>query len=110
MGGFPARLYNVPGLTLRANEPLYLAEVKEYFASVAEVTRKYLAVNGGPIVLLQIENEYGFYGNDKSYMESLRAMWRDLKYECAEYYVDTVYNLEKCHWSGANIGINDGKS
>jgi hypothetical protein len=22
--------------------------------------------------------------------------------------VDTAQNLEKCHWSGANIGINDG--
>jgi len=25
-----------------------------------------------------------------------------------EYYVDTIVNIEKCHWDGANIGINDG--
>jgi hypothetical protein len=35
-------------------------------------------------------------------------MWRDLGVISDEYYVDTVYNIEKCHWSGANIGINDG--
>jgi beta-galactosidase len=35
-------------------------------------------------------------------------MWRDLGVNADEYYVDTAQNLEKCHWSGANIGINDG--
>lgn len=37
-------------------------------------------------------------------------MWHGLGVECDEYYVDTVSNLEKCHWSGANIGINNGIS
>lgn len=37
-------------------------------------------------------------------------MWADLKIECEQYYVDVVYNLEKCHWNGANIGINNGVS
>lgn len=35
-------------------------------------------------------------------------MWRDLGVISEQYYVDTVYNIEKSHWSGANIGINDG--
>lgn len=69
-----------------------------------------MANNGGPIVLLQIENEYGFYGNDKFYIEALRQMWVNLGIKADEYYVDTVSNLEKCHWKGANIGINDGVS
>ena len=43
-------------------------------------------------------------------MEVLRQMWHDLDIRTDEYYVDTVSNINKCHWSGANIGINDGIS
>ena len=43
-------------------------------------------------------------------MEALRTMWSSLDVDSEQYYVDTVYNLEKCYWSGANIGINDGNT
>jgi hypothetical protein len=36
-------------------------------------------------------------------------MWHNLGVIMDEYYVDTASNLLVCHWSGANIGINDGK-
>lgn len=109
-GGFPARLLAINNIKLRANNQIYLKEVEVYFRSLAPLLNPYLAKNGGPIVLLQIENEYGFYGSDKTYIEALRTMWRDIGVECDEYYVDTVSNLNKCHWSGANIGINDGNT
>ena len=35
-------------------------------------------------------------------------MWADLGVSCPQYYVDWVENLQICHWSGANIGINNG--
>lgn len=78
LGGFPARLLNINGLKFRANNQVYLNEVKLYFQSLVPILKPYWAANGGPIVLLQIENEYGFYGNDKTYIEALRQMWRDL--------------------------------
>lgn len=109
-GGFPARLLNVDGIKLRANNAVYLNEVKVYFESLVPILKPFWAKNGGSIILLQIENEYGFYGNDKSYMEALRTMWSSLDIDSEQYYVDTVYNLEKCYWSGANIGINDGNT
>ena len=34
------------------------------------------------IVMLQIENEYGFYGTDKSYMQAIRDMWREMGIKC----------------------------
>ena len=59
--------------------------------------------------MLQIENEYGWYGTDKSYMEAIRSLWKDLNVtDIPEYYVDWFENIEKCHWEGANIGINNG--
>lgn len=36
-------------------------------------------------------------------------MWKDLDVELSEYYVDWIENIKKCHWEGANIGINDFK-
>lgn len=53
-GGLPARLLNINGIKLRANNAIYLAEVREYFASLVPILSPYLAVNSGPIVLLQI--------------------------------------------------------
>jgi beta-galactosidase len=59
-------------------------------------------------VLLQIENEYGFYGTDKTYIEALRQIWYTWGINTDQYYVDTISNIKKSHWDGANIGINDG--
>lgn len=81
-GGFPARLLNINGLKLRANNDVYLNEVKLYFQSLVPVLNPFWAKNGGPIVLLQIENEFGFYGNDKTYIEALRTMWHNLGVQC----------------------------
>ena len=53
-GGLPARLLNINGLKLRANNAVYLAEVREYFASLVPILTPHLGVNGGSIVLLQI--------------------------------------------------------
>ena len=41
-------------------------------------------------------------------MQALRQIWADLKVNVPEYYVDWFQNIHKCHWEGANIGINNG--
>lgn len=40
-------------------------------------------------------------------MQALRKIWKDLDIHVTEYYVDWIENIHKCHWPGANIGIND---
>lgn len=57
--------------------------------------------------MLQIENEYGFYGADTEYMVEIRKMWHDLQIHTAEYYVDWFINIRKGYWPGASIGLND---
>ncbi|MDE1163379.1 MAG: beta-galactosidase [Acidobacteriaceae bacterium] len=57
-GGFPAWLRDVPGITFRTlNEP-YQKHVTSYLTRLTEEVKPFLATNGGPIVLVQIENEY----------------------------------------------------
>ena len=76
-GGFPAYLAAIPGLELRRyNEP-YLAEVRRYFAAILPglVSRQY--THGGPLLMLQVENEYGSYGHDKRYLRFLADLMRE---------------------------------
>ena len=49
-------------------------------------------------------------GTDKTYIEGLVKIWKDLEVNCDMYYVDWIINIRKCHWEGANIGLNDFKS
>eukprot|EP01062_Namystynia_karyoxenos_P011815 TRINITY_DN14242_c0_g1_i1.p1 TRINITY_DN14242_c0_g1~~TRINITY_DN14242_c0_g1_i1.p1 ORF type:complete len:796 (+),score=282.19 TRINITY_DN14242_c0_g1_i1:75-2390(+) len=76
-GGFPAWLLR-HNVTLRTYEPNYIAQVDKYFAKLlGDVVKPLLYSNGGPIVMVQLENEYGSYGNtgtnpkDKQYIQHL---------------------------------------
>ncbi len=67
-GGFPAYLRDEPGITIRTMNKPYTDRVEAYFEQLAKVVRPRLASRGGPVVLVQIENEYSMvakrYGED----------------------------------------------
>lgn len=71
-GGFPYWLMTVPGIKLRCFNQPYLEKVDRYFDVLFEKLSPLLSSNGGPIIALQIENEYGSFGNDKKYLEYMR--------------------------------------
>lgn len=75
-GGMPARLLSIKNIKVRDNNKAFLDEVKVYFNSLAPIMKKYSHSNLGPIIMLQIENEYGFYGKDKTYIQALRDLWK----------------------------------
>jgi len=72
-GGLPAWLLADPGMQLRCAYPGFLAAVDEWWDALLPRLAPLLATNGGPILAVQIENEYGSYGNDKTYLAHLRA-------------------------------------
>ena len=72
-GGLPAWLMSVPDLHLRSSDPAFIAAVDAWLDAVAPVMRPLLATNGGPVVAVQVENEYGSYGDDADYLEHCRA-------------------------------------
>ncbi|MGH6653718.1 MAG: beta-galactosidase [Actinocrinis sp.] len=70
-GGLPAWLFQKPGRGIRSSEPTYLAAVQEYFEQLAPILVPRQIDAGGPVILVQIENEYGAYGSDKEYLKAL---------------------------------------
>ncbi|MGL4736613.1 MAG: beta-galactosidase, partial [Cellulosilyticaceae bacterium] len=71
-GGFPAWLLKDKNLPLRCNNPEYLKHVDDWFDVFIPKMVPYLRTNGGPIVAVQVENEYGSYGDDKDYLRHMQ--------------------------------------
>jgi beta-galactosidase len=76
-GGLPTWLTADPTMKLRSSDPRYLAAVTEYLARVNEIVAPRQIDQGGSVILVQIENEYGAYGSDKAYLAELIRMTRD---------------------------------
>ncbi|GAA5085329.1 beta-galactosidase [Microbacterium yannicii] len=76
-GGLPVWLTGMPNIGLRRSEPLYLAEVTAYLQRVYDIVAPRQIDRGGPVVLVQIENEYGAYGSDTAYLEHLVRVTKD---------------------------------
>ncbi|MDR6972689.1 beta-galactosidase [Leifsonia shinshuensis] len=73
-GGLPGWLTRDCGEHIRRSDPAYLDAVGEYFAHVLPLLAPLQVDSGGPIILMQVENEYGAYGSDKGYLSTL-ADW-----------------------------------
>lgn len=71
-GGLPSWLLGEPGLELRCLNKPYLDRVDAYLDAVMAQLRPLLCTNGGPVIALQVENEYGSYGDDGAYLDWLR--------------------------------------
>lgn len=70
-GGLPAWLFRSGTVGVRRNEPQYLAAIERYLQQLAPVLVPRQIDRGGPVILVQIENEYGAYGSDATYLERL---------------------------------------
>jgi beta-galactosidase len=71
-GGFPWWLLKKDDIKLRTQDPYYLERSKQYLKEVGRVLAPLQISNGGPIIMVQVENEYGSYGNDKEYIGIIR--------------------------------------
>ncbi|GAA3343161.1 beta-galactosidase [Curtobacterium pusillum] len=77
-GGLPYWLFADGTVGVRRNEPQFLAAVQRYLEQLAPVLVPRQIDQGGPIVLVQVENEYGAYGSDPAYLRALEQMHRDI--------------------------------
>ncbi len=71
-GGLPAWLLNNESISLRCADEYYLEKIAAYYKQLIPRLARMQCTNGGPIIMMQIENEYGSYGNDKEYLSFLK--------------------------------------
>ncbi len=81
-GGLPSWLLTYPGLRLRAYDEVYISKVNRYFKELFRRITPKLSTNGGNIIAVQIENEYGSYGNDKKYLQAIADIYRNCNVNC----------------------------
>ncbi|MGC9940471.1 MAG: beta-galactosidase [Verrucomicrobiota bacterium] len=72
MGGTPWWLLKDNDIQLRSRDPRYLSAAGKYLEEVGRALGPLQITHGGPIIMVQVENEYGFYGNDLQYVEAIR--------------------------------------
>jgi hypothetical protein len=111
-GGLPDWLLSIPDIKIRCMDERYMAAVKKYIINIAEQIKDLQNTDGGPILMLQIENEYGSYGNDKEYLETLKKLWISAGITIPFYTADgaTDYMLEAGTVKGAVIGLDPATS
>lgn len=109
-GGLPTYLLKIPDIKIRCMDTRYMAAVERYIKRFAVEIKDLQCDRGGPILMVQIENEYGSYGNDKEYLETLRKLWIQNGITVPFYTSDgpTVYMLEAGNIDGAAIGLDSG--
>ncbi len=81
-GGLPSWLLAYPDIALRCDDPLYLEKVKPYYRELLSRIRPHLCTNGGNVIMVQVENEYGSYGDDKVYLQKIVDIYRENGIDC----------------------------
>ncbi len=77
-GGLPAWLLKYENIAIRCMDPDYIAKVRRYYHALFDhITPARLATNGGNIIMVQIENEYGSFGDDKEYLREVVNIYRE---------------------------------
>lgn len=97
MGGLPWWLLKKKDIRLRSLDPYFMRRVEAFMAKVGEQLAPLTVQRGGPIIMVQVENEYGSYGEDKAYVAAIRDIVRRSGFDGVE--------LFQCDWS-SNFTLN----
>ncbi len=91
MGGLPWWLLKKKDIRLREQDPYFMQRVKIFEQKVGEQLAPLTVQNGGPIIMIQVENEYGSYGEDKPYVSEIR--------DCLKSIYGDDMTLFQCDWA-----------
>ncbi len=87
-GGLPAWLLNYKDMDIRCNDEVFISKVERYYKELLRRVVPKLCTNGGNIIMMQIENEYGSYGNDHEYMQKIADIYIENGVDCQLYTSD----------------------
>ena len=101
MGGLPWWLLKKKDIRLRERDPYFLERVRLFEKEVGKQLASLTIDNGGPIIMVQVENEYGSYGEDKPYVSEIRDIVRQSGFDKVA--------LFQCDWASnfTRNGLDD---
>lgn len=101
MGGLPWWLLKKKDIALREDDPYFLERVRLFENKVGEQLAPLTIKNGGPIIMVQVENEYGSYGTNKKYVSAIRDIVREAGFD--------KVTLFQCDWASnfTRNGLDD---
>ena len=101
MGGLPWWLLKKKDIKLREQDPYFMERLEIFEKKVGEQLGDLTIEKGGPIIMVQVENEYGSYGEDKPYISAVRDIIRKSGFDKVE--------LFQCDWSSnfTKNGLDD---
>lgn len=101
MGGLPWWLLKKKDIRLREQDPYFMDRVSKFMAKVGKQLAPLTIQNGGPIIMVQVENEYGSYGEDKAYVSAIRDIVRQSGFD--------KVTLFQCDWASnfTRNGLDD---
>jgi len=70
-GGYPSWLLKDHSIVVRSSDPKFMGPATQWITRLGQELAPLQIGNGGPIILTQVENEYGSYGKDHAYMEQM---------------------------------------
>ncbi len=97
MGGLPWWLLKNKDVELRTQDPKFIDHVKRFETEVGKQLAPLTIQNGGPIIMVQVENEYGSYDANKPYVSEIRDCLRSVGFDKT--------TLFQCDWS-SNFEMN----
>ncbi|HTY05659.1 MAG TPA: glycoside hydrolase family 35 protein [Gemmatimonadales bacterium] len=89
-GGYPSWLLKAPAVRVREDNPAFIAAVDRYLDALGKQLAPLQVTHGGPILMVQVENEYGSYGSDKVYLGKLRDAVRHAGFDVPLYTADGI--------------------
>ena len=108
MGGLPWWLLKNDDIQLRTRDPRFLDAAKKYLKEVGRALGPLQITHGGPILMVQVENEYGFQGNDTEYMGELRQALLKAGFSVPLFDCDPPYHLKDGYRSDLFPVVNFG--
>ncbi|MFG3532467.1 beta-galactosidase family protein [Streptomyces sp. NPDC047917] len=107
-GGLPSWLLTEADTRLRSRDPRFLDAVDDYFVRLLTPLQPHFASRGGPVLAVQVENEYGAYGDDTGYLEHLADSLRSCGVDVPLFTCDQPTDLERGALPGVLSTVNFG--
>jgi beta-galactosidase len=107
-GGLPWWLLKYDDIKLRTRDPRFMEAATNYLHEVAKQFAPLQITHGGPILMVQVENEYGSFGRDTKYVDELRQAMLNGGFDVPLFDCNPTYDLKKAYVADLFPVVNFG--